>query len=140
MESIADIPFVVHTGIMCDGARVTLTPRAELANHLGTLHAGAIYTLAESESGRYLRDRYADMRADIVPLLRTSQMRYKKPIDTPATATASLLPAEAMRFEKMFAKKGRGSVSVIVEVLDASGDLCATGEFVWYVQKRTVNL
>jgi len=135
MKSITDIPFVSHIGIRSEKDRLLLELKPDLSNHLDTLHAGAIYTLAESESGRYLLEHYANkLDEDIIPLLRSSLMRYKKPIYTTATAKANVLSEDINSFEKSFAKKGRGSIKVFVEIFDEVSDLCAVGEFVWYVQ------
>ena len=48
MKSITDIPFVSHIGIRSEKDRLLLELKPDLSNHLDTLHAGAIYTLAES--------------------------------------------------------------------------------------------
>ena len=50
-----DIAFVKHVGIEEDNAEVSLECRDEVLNHLGTIHASAQFTLAETHSLKALK-------------------------------------------------------------------------------------
>lgn len=50
------MPFARHSGVVlqevADGAAVaSLPPAPEILNHVATVHAGAVFTLAETASG-----------------------------------------------------------------------------------------
>src|SRR5687768_2907517 len=71
-DSVLDIPFNELLQIeSCDepAGLLRLAPRPCLANHVGTLHAGALMTLAEAASAKFLMLRLG-MRQDVIPLLR----------------------------------------------------------------------
>eukprot|EP01041_Mallomonas_annulata_P024890 gene24889-biopygen17735 len=56
-DGMADtVPFARHTGVVLDevgdgSAIVSLPASAEILNHVATVHAGALFTLAETASG-----------------------------------------------------------------------------------------
>ena len=72
----------------------------------------------------------------VVPLLREGSMKYRKPVEDMVYATADVSDTVLEKFETQFSKKGRGSITVSVVLKDGSEDVCATGTFVWFVQKR----
>jgi hypothetical protein len=43
------------------------------------LHAGAQFTLAETQSGLYLQTLFPELESQVIAILRESKMRYKKP-------------------------------------------------------------
>lgn len=55
-----------------------LDDRAEYLNHLNTVHAGALFTLAEATSGHYLLGQFNEL-PDIVPVVRKVEIKYRKP-------------------------------------------------------------
>ncbi len=71
---ITDIPFISHIGISDD---LTLTHSAQIQNHLQSIHAGAIFSLAESASGAYLSQKFPTLKDKVIPLLRQSDIKYK---------------------------------------------------------------
>ena len=59
-------------------------------NHLGSPHAGAMFTLAESASGALVLANYGDLLADVTPLAVEATIRYLKVARGPVTATATM--------------------------------------------------
>ena len=62
------VPFANHTGVVIEElaagtARATLALRPEVSNHIGTMHAGAVFTLAEAASGAAMAGAFANSRA-----------------------------------------------------------------------------
>lgn len=51
---LTNIPYVKLTDIQEEKEYLTLIPNNSISNHVGTIHAGAIFTLAETQSGHYL--------------------------------------------------------------------------------------
>ena len=130
------VPFAHHTGIdKLTEDVLTLRNRTEVHNHLGSIHAGALYTLAESQSGLCLQRLFPALEGVVVPLLRDGSMKYRKPVTDAVYAIADVSDEALERFEEMFARKGRGSITVTVVLKDDSDAVCAEGTFHWYVQK-----
>ena len=132
---IIEIPFVKYIGIEEEGSQLSLSPRLALDNHIGTIHASAQFVLAETESGRFLQDEFADMEGEILPLLRGSTIKYKAPATTKLTAVASLKREEKIKFIEQFLRRGRATITVEVKLLDSNNVVTMMGEFIWFVQR-----
>ncbi len=131
------IPFVQTVGIRHkDADRLTLSNDPRLQNHLGTLHAGALYTLAETQSGLALMRLFPDLREEVIPLLRNGGLKYRHPVTESVVANADVLQEERERFMKRFLEKGRATVTVTVTLTTEDEKICAEGEFVWFVQRK----
>jgi acyl-coenzyme A thioesterase PaaI-like protein len=103
-------------------------------NHIGSIHAGALFVLAESASGYHLETLFPDLKDKVVPLLRESSIKYKKIALGKVTAFASVDDAKLEKFDRQFFKKGRGSVSVDVELKDEDDEVVSVGTFTWFIQ------
>jgi acyl-coenzyme A thioesterase PaaI-like protein len=131
------VPYAKHSGIeKLREDTLAIRNKEVLHNHIGTIHAGALYTLAESQSGLFLQQLFPALKGRVVPLLREGSMKYRKPAEKMVYATADVTDTVLEKFETQFSKKGRGSITVSVVLTDGSEDVCATGTFVWFVQKR----
>lgn len=95
------VPFIKTVGIQLDeinrgAATATLPSRREVQNHLGTAHAGAVYTLGESASGGVVLSLFADQLPRVFIALKSATVAHKKAAagDTVATAGLNQEPAE----------------------------------------------
>ena len=70
-----------------------------------------------------------------MPLLRESKIKYKKPALKSVVAFASCSEDNIEKFQEQFMKKDRATLAVNVDVKDSEGLLCASSEFIWFVQK-----
>jgi len=131
------IPFVQTVGITHkDSDHLILSDNPRLQNHLGTLHAGALYTLAETQSALCLMQLFPDLQEKVIPLLRSGGLKYRHPVTESVTATADVLQEEQERFMKRFLHKGRATVTVTVTLKTEEEEICAEGDFVWFVQRK----
>jgi len=55
-----------------------LEDRSEYRNHLNTVHASALFSLAEASSGHFLLNEFSDLTG-IVPVVRRVETKYKRP-------------------------------------------------------------
>jgi len=134
---IVQIPFVKHLGILQQDNRLWLHRDPALENHIGTLHAGAIYTLAETTSGMALTRDFPKLAGNVTALLRSSEIRYKYPAKTTLYTTAQIDKTEAETFLHRLKKRGRASLNVHVRVKDEENDtVVMEGVFGWFIQKR----
>ncbi len=133
---ITQIPFVKHVGIKkSNDNTLKLENKSTIKNHLGTIHAGAIFTLAETQSGLHLQQLFPEFEDKVIPLLRESSIKYKRPIKGNIYATASINIEDQVKFESTFLKKGRGSITISVILQDEEKTTCAVAKFNWFIQE-----
>ena len=89
------VPFVGHLGLeitsIAEGeATVVLPERPELTNHVGSQHAGALFTVAETASGAAFVGAFAERMGDVTPLARSAEIAYEKIAKGPIEASAKL--------------------------------------------------
>lgn len=130
-----DIAFVQLVGIKQNENHLSLENKKDIHNHIDTIHACAQVTLAETQSGMHLQQLFPELEGLVVPLLRDSSMKYKKPATSKLTAYSFVDEASVQKFKTQFAKKGRGSLSVEVELKDIDGLCVAQGVFGWFISK-----
>lgn len=117
-------------------AVVTQPDRADLANYVGTVHAGAIFTLAETAAGVAANSIAAPMGGFI--LLSAAEQRYTRRAEGALTAEARLDPAtDGAALAADFAASGRGALAVAVAVRDGDGEDVFDGTFHYAMRKRT---
>jgi len=134
---VTDIPFVSHVGIKVDAEQtLTLTNIPPVQNHLQTIHAAAQFALAETQSGYYLQSLFPDLQDEVIPLLRSSEVKYKQPATTQIYTRAFAEETALTKFHEQFSKKGRATIKVYVEVVDIHETVTMEGVFGWFVQRR----
>src|SRR3954467_14173912 len=89
------VPFVGHLNLeivsIGEGeATVRLPERDELGNHVGSQHAGALFTVAETASGAAFVGAFAERMGEVTPLARSAEISFEKIAEGPIDATATL--------------------------------------------------
>ena len=130
-----DIPFVKLIDIKESEEALSLEYKEDSLNHLKTIHAGAQFTLAETQSGLYLQSLFPELEGKVIPLLRDATIKYKKPAERKIVAIADVSQESITKFREQFAKKGRGSIDVNVIVQDSNDVVTAQATFIWFVTK-----
>ncbi len=132
------VPFAGYLGLeitnIAEGEAVVLLPeRAELGNHVGSQHAGALFTAAETASGAAFVGAFAARMGDVTPLARSADISYEKIAKGPIEAKAKLGvdPAEALA---TLDAEGKVVFPCEVELTDASGQRVATATVQWHVR------
>lgn len=132
---VTEIPFVATVGIArTEGGGLTLPFSLSTQNHLNTIHASAQFTLAETASGELLRILFPELVGKVVPVLRESQIKFKKPASAAIFSFPTVSDDAVSRFKEQFEKKERSSIPVDVEIRDSEGLVTCTGTFNWFVQ------
>ena len=106
-----------------------------MKNHLGTFHASAQFALAEACSGASLLMQFPHLEHLVVPVLRKSEIKYKKPAQTDIQAKAHIAAEERENFEQQLEKKSRATIVVHVEIFDNNGAVTMSGAFEWFVHR-----
>src|SRR4051794_17665462 len=132
------VPFVGHLNLeiasIGEGeATVVLPERPELLNHVGSQHAGALFTAAETASGATFVGAFAERMADVTPLARSAEISYEKIANGPIEARATLgVPAD----EALATLDADGKVvfPCQIELTDPAGQRVATATVEWHVR------
>lgn len=135
---ITTIPFVHHSSIKQANDQLYITPSKLLENHLSTLHAGALYTLAEAQSGLTLQTLFPAYADTTLPLLRESSIKYKKPATTSVWAKAHCEDDAIVAFKEQLEKRSRGVITLDVTLTSEHKEIVAIASFTWFVQKKPV--
>lgn len=134
------IPFAHHAGIaireIAPGTCVAELPEAdELKNHVGSQHAGALFTVAEAASGGAFLGAFAEHLATLTPLAERAEIAYRRIARGPITATASLrTPVDEVL--AAIDADGKARFEVGVELTDAGGEVVAEVTVHWYVRRN----
>jgi uncharacterized protein (TIGR00369 family) len=132
------VPFAGHLGLeitaVAEGeAAVRLPDRPELTNHVGSQHAGALFTAAETASGAAFVGAFAERLGDVTPLARRAEISYEKIAKGPIEASARLGVGAADALATLDAE-GKVEFPCEVELADASGTRVATATVHWHVR------
>ena len=134
--NVLEIPFVKKVGLTrnTDGSLILPMDQSN-ENHIQTVHASAQFTLAETLSGEALQKMFPHLIGHVVPILRASEIKFKKPATGEIYGLTHIDDVQRKKFEEQFAKKGRASISVEVEIKDSNALTTCLGQFEWFVQK-----
>ena len=132
---VTKIPFAEKVGIIWNNDGGLEMPFHEsVHNHLQTIHAGAQFALAETASGEMLQTLFPDLVDKVIPVLRDSTIKFKKPAQNTISTNSSVTDDSILKFKEQFERKGRSSIVVSVEVKDQEGIITSVAEFNWFVQ------
>jgi uncharacterized protein (TIGR00369 family) len=132
------VPFAGHlnleiTEVSAGEATVRLPRRPELTNHVGSQHAGALFTVAETASGAAFVGAFAERMGDVTPLARSAEISYEKIAKGPIDAKAKLAVPAAEALATLDAE-GKVVFPCEVELIDGSGQRVATATIQWHVR------
>jgi uncharacterized protein (TIGR00369 family) len=132
------VPFAAHVGLeitdIGEGhSTVVLPERAELTNHVGSQHAGALFTLAETASGAAFVGAFAERMGEVTPLARNAEVSYEKIAKGPIEARAQLGVPKDEALATLDAD-GKVVFPCEIEMTDASGQRVAIATVHWHVR------
>jgi len=134
------IPFNTHLGLQtttvaADHGVVTLPSVQHLNNHVGSQHAGALFSAGEAASGAAFVGAFAEMLGDITPLAQSAEISYRKIARGEITATARFgADMDALLAE--LEREGRVRFPISVDLTDAEGTTVAEMTVNWYVRRN----
>jgi len=131
LMKITDLPFNQHIGLEKDDQGVVLHSQPHLLNHVGTLHATAIYGLAEAASGDFIIANLLPLFPDATALARSGSIQYKRPATTDCRGNADVGAQELKACIDSLKESGRAKLPVPVK-MESEGKVIATAEFQWW--------
>ena len=134
------IPFNGHLGLevvdVAEGSGSVRLPDDErLRNHVGSQHAGGLFSAAEAASGAAFVGAFMERMGEITPLAKAARIDYLKLAKGPILATATLGEDKASLLERLDAD-GRVEFPVSVSLTDGDGVEVATVTVDWHVRRN----
>ena len=134
------LPFVRLLGISIDDigagtSKVSMPDDPKLHNHLGTQHAGALFTLAETASGAAMAGGFAELILGLRPVAKESRIQYQK-LARGATRAEGRVPGDLAVLKAQLAQDGKVAFPVAVDIFDAEGTLAAQVTVDWYLSQK----
>jgi uncharacterized protein (TIGR00369 family) len=121
------------TEVSAGEAVVRLPERSELTNHVGSQHAGALFTVAEAASGAAFVGAFAERLGEVTPLARRAEISYEKIAKGPIEARAKLGVAAEEALATLDAE-GKVEFPCEIELFDGAGTRVATATVGWHVR------
>ena len=134
------IPFNNHVGLeyveVSEGKAVVRLPdAANLHNHVGSQHAGALFSAGEAASGGAFVGAFAEHLGAITPLAKSAQIDYRKLAKGPIDATATLSEDREALLARLEGD-GRVEFPVTVDLTDAERPEGSRNDRDWHVRKN----
>lgn len=135
--NITDIPFNKLLGISLAENKdylLQLDARKEYTNHLGTIHAAALFALAEGSGAQFLLNSFpVEMIDAIIPVLRKVEVTYKKPANGIIVSSAKLKDDTIENITVQLNSKKRVLLTTTVDLFDTDKTKVFTANFEWFV-------
>lgn len=134
------VPFANHVGVeIVEVGEGTATARigdmAQTKNHIGSQHAGALFTLAEAASGAAMAGAFLSVREHVRPVVSQSAIRYSK-IAKGSISARARVESQASELLKELETQGMVRFPVEVSLSDESGDEVAALSAEWHVSRK----
>jgi len=137
---ITHLPFNHFIGIeKCEGNTegiFQLSADPKYLNHVGTVHASALYALAEASSGEFLSRNLNIELENIFPILRRADIKYRKPATGQIYATGVYNEEDWDKFHETYQKKKRALIAFQINLLNAEQIEVATAIYEWFVTEN----
>lgn len=133
------VPFARHAGIVVtevtEGAGTARLTQTEVSiNHIGSQHAGALFTLGETASGAAMAGTFAPVLLGVKPVAGSASINFRRVAKgTIAAHAVTDQPAEQLR--ALLDEKGKVRFPVNVALTDESENIVADMVVEWSVSK-----
>ena len=133
------VPYAAHTGvalkeITAGEATAELAQTENSINHIGSQHAGALFTLGEASSGAAMSGAFAPVILEVRPVAANAEIAYKKIAKGVITAKGRLSGSADELMQELEAA-GKVAFDVNVSLTDENEDEVATMTVAWHLHK-----
>jgi len=129
--------FVARAGVkalVMEPRRIKLRlPLEGNTNHIGSIYAGALFTVAELPGGALFLTTFDVVR--FYPVLKAMDIRFRRPAFTDVTVDVSLTEDQVQRIAEEAERKGKSEFTLNVEVRDADDRIVAETEGIYQLRK-----
>ncbi|MES2883842.1 MAG: YiiD C-terminal domain-containing protein [Pseudomonadota bacterium] len=131
------IAFVRNAGLVVEhlerGEVRCLMPFKGNGNHIGTMYAGALFTLAEIPGGALFLSSFDTAR--FFPVVKALNLKFLKPAKGDVRVSATLAPEEISRIEQQAAESGKADFALSLELKDTAGVVVAVSEGLYQLRR-----
>jgi len=131
------VAFIERTGVkalILEKGRIKLSaPLAGNENHIGTMYAGALFTLAEVPGGALFLTSFDVTR--FYPVVKEMKIRFRRPAATDVTIEMMMAEEEVGRIQEEAEESGKSEFVLTGEVKDEKGEVVAISEGVYQIRK-----
>lgn len=134
--NIQEVPFNRFLGIQPSartGYILELADHESLMNHLGTLHAGALFSLAEATSGEFLLRQFHNSELDIIPVVRKADIKYSRLAESVVYSTADFVDNSVDEVYAGLKEKGKVIIQVNVGLYNEANEKIAASTVHWFL-------
>ena len=138
---ITTLPFNRLLGIRRDPDEprvMVLEENDACENHIGTVHAGAIYALAESCSGNRIIEVFGPRFDEVLTVLRRSDVKYRAAATGTLKAEPQVADEDVHVFLDQVNSRGRGLLTIDATVRMTDDTPVLQAAFQWYVVDENV--
>jgi acyl-coenzyme A thioesterase PaaI-like protein len=139
---LTNIPFaqLIRLKHSQSGYVFELLAHDEYTNHLGTVAAAAQFSLAEFASGQCLLDTFPDLQQSIIPMLRKSDVKFRKPAFGRIRAKATLDEKIVEQIRNELSVRNRTICHIRVDVVNDDEEIVMSGNYEWFLQRKSMNV
>ena len=112
-----------------------LNEKEEYLNHLSTVHASALFALAEATSGFFLLNEFQELK-NISPVVRRVETRYKKPALGKILSKANFVNIDKEKILEELDINQRILITVRVLLYDLEKTNVMQSDFEWFIVKK----
>ncbi|MFG0382176.1 YiiD C-terminal domain-containing protein [Pseudomonas sp. zbq_18] len=132
------IDFVKRCGLkaeILEPGRVCLhMPLAGNQNHIGSMYAGALFTLAEIPGGALFLTSFDSQR--FYPLIKDMHLRFRRPATSDIRIQACLSNEDVVRIQEEAEQHGKADYRLELQLLDAAGEVVAESSALYQLRKH----
>ena len=137
--NVFELPFNKYIGLeksYDSDYLLMLTEKDEYLNHLSTVHASALFALAEATSGFFLLSEFQEID-NILPVVRKVETKYKKPAFGIILSKANFVNTDKENILRELDINRRTLITVRVLLYDLDKNNVMQSDFEWFIAKKT---
>lgn len=132
------IAFVQRSGLKAEVLEVghvrLRMPLAGNQNHIGSMYAGAIFTLAEIPGGALFLTSFDAQR--FYPIIKEMNLRFRRPATGDIRVEAHLAAEEIQQLQKQATELGKAEYVLQLQLTDESGEVVAESRGLYQLRAR----
>lgn len=118
----------------------SLKDHIQYSNHIGTVHASALFSLAEASAAQFLLQNFPEYENNMIPIVRKVELKYKKPAMGQINSTAKFSNNTETEIRSELQSRSRALIVLIVELWDKNSANVMSATFEWFISTKTVNI
>jgi acyl-coenzyme A thioesterase PaaI-like protein len=134
--NLKDIPFAKLLDISESNSEFLfeLSDDEKYTNHLGTVAAAAQFSLAEFASGQWMLNSFPDIATQVIPVLRKSEVKFRKPAIGRVRARAIVNDDTRHQFISELMQRKRALLTILIELVNDDSEVVMSGTYEWFIQ------